>query len=131
MPCIQKGDQFVTTEKSKKGYMERLEDLIALAIFRNKGQFEVKLRKEIVKQDTLPEEADKQKARKNWYLLMADFALVGSGGEIRTVTKVYAFGDINETGADEKVIRSIANERLKMDYQRFRDAGIEYQEKRF
>jgi len=121
----------VTTEESKKGYMERLEDLIALAISRNKGQFEVKLRKEIVKQDTLPEEADKQKARKNWYLLMADFALVGSGGEIRTVTKVYAFGDINEPGAEEKVIRSIANERLKMDYQRFRDAGIEYQEKRF
>jgi hypothetical protein len=120
----------MTTEESKKGYMERLEDLIALAISRNKGQFEVNLRKEIVKQDILPEE-DKQKARKNWYLLMADFALVGSGGENRTVTKVYAFGDINETGAEEKVIRSIANERLKMDYQRFRDARIEYQEKSF
>jgi hypothetical protein len=121
----------VTTEKSKKGYMERLEDLIALAISRNKGQFEVNLRKEIVKQDTLVEEADKQKVGKNWYLLMADFALAGSGGKIRTVTKVYAFGDINETNAEEKVIRSIANERLKMDYQRFRDAGIEYQEKPF
>ena len=111
--------------------MERLEDLIALAISRNKGQFEVNLRKEIVKQDALPDEADKQKAGKNWYLLMADFALTGSGGEIRTATKVYAFGDINETGAEEKVIRSIANERLKMDYQRFRDAGIEYLEKFF
>jgi hypothetical protein len=121
----------VTTEKSKKGYMERLEDLIALAISRNKGQFEVNLRKEIVKQETLPGEADKQKAGKNWYLLMADFALTGSGGQIRTATKVYAFGDIHESGAEEEVIRSIANERLKMDYQRFRDAGIEYQEKRF
>jgi hypothetical protein len=121
----------VTTEKSKKGYMERLEDLIALAISRNKGQFEVNLRKEIVKQDALPEKADIQKARKNWYLLMADFALVGSGGQIRTVTKVYSFGDINETGAEEKMIRSIANERLKMDYQRFRDARIECQEKFF
>jgi len=121
----------VTTKESKKGYMERLEDLIALAISRNKGQFEVKLRKEIVKQDTLPGEADTQKAGKNWYLLMADFALTGSGGEIRTATKVYAFGDINETGAEEEVIRSIANERLKMDYQRFRDAGIEYLEKFF
>ena len=122
----------MTTKESKKGYMERLEDLIALAISRNKGQFEVKLRKEIVKQDTLAEEADKQKAGKNWYLLMADFALAGSGGgKIRRVTKVYAFGDINETGAEEMVIRSIANERLKMDYQRFRDAGIKYQEKRF
>ena len=96
----------MTTEKSKKGYMERLEDLIALAISRNKGQFEVNLRKEIVKQDTLPGEADKQKAGKNWYLLMADFALAGSGGKIRTVTKVYAFGDINETDAEEKVIRN-------------------------
>ena len=121
----------MTTKESKKGYMERLEDLIALAISRNKGQFEPKLRKEIVKQDTLAEEADKQKAVKNWYLLMADFALTGSGGEIRTVTKVYAFGDINESGAEEEVIRSIANERLKLDYQRFRDAGIEYLEKRF
>ena len=113
------------TEESMKGYMERLEDLIALAISRNKGQFEVNLRKEIVKQDTPPEVSDKQKTRKNWYLLMADFSLVGSGAEIRKVTKVYAFGDINETGAEEKVIRSIADERLKMDYQRFRDAGIE------
>jgi hypothetical protein len=121
----------VTTEESKKGYMERLEDLIALAISRNKGRFEVNLRKEIVKQDTLPAAAGKQKAGKNWYLFMADFALKGSGGEIRTVTKVYAFGDINETEEEEKVIRSIANERLKMDYQRFRDAGIEYQEKIF
>ncbi len=121
----------MTTEKSKKGYMERLEDLIALAISRNKGRFEANLRKEIVKQDSLAEKADKQKARKNWYLLMIDFALVGSGGENRTVTKVYAFGDINETGAEEKVILNIANERLRMDYQRFRDAGIEYQEKFF
>jgi hypothetical protein len=117
----------VTTEESKKGYMGRLEDLIALAISRNKGQFEVSLRKETVQQDTLAE-ADEHKARKNWYLLMADFALTGSGGDIRTVTKVYAFGDIHESGAEEEVIRSIANERLKMDYQRFRDAGIEYQE---
>ncbi len=111
--------------------MERLEDLIALAISRNKGKFEVSLRKETVKQDTLPKAADKQKAGKSWYLLMADFALTGSGGGIRTVTKVYAFGDIHETGAEEEVIRSIANERLKMDYQRFRDAGIEHQEKHF
>jgi hypothetical protein len=84
-----------------------------------------------VKQDTLAEATDKLKAGKNWYLLMADFALTGSGGEIRSVTKVYAFGDINESGAEEEVIRSIANERLKIDYQRFRDAGIEYQENFF
>lgn len=121
----------MTTEESKKDYMGRLEDLIARAISRNKGQFEVSLRKETVKQDILAAEADKQKAGKNWYLLMADFALTGSGGDIRTVTKVYAFGDINETGAEEEMIRSIANERLKMDYQRFRDAGIAYPEKLF
>ncbi|WP_028323831.1 hypothetical protein [Desulfatirhabdium butyrativorans] len=114
----------MTTEEGKKGYMERLEDLIALAISRNKGQFEAKLRKEIVKQDMLPDETGEQKARKNWYLLIADFALTGSGGKNRTVTKVYAFGDIHETAAEEEVIRSIANERLKMDYQRLRDAGI-------
>ena len=111
--------------------MERLEDLIALAISRNKGQFEVNLRKETVSQDTLSAETDKQKAGKNWYLLLADFALTGSGGNIRTATKVYAFGDIHETGAEEEVIRSIANERLKMDYQRFRDTGVEYQENFF
>ena len=111
--------------------MERLEDLIALAISRNKGQFEVSLRKEIVKQVALAAEADKQKDGKDWYLLMADFALVGSGGDIRTAAKVYAFGDIKESGAEEEVIRSIANERLKMDYQRFRDAGIEYRENFF
>jgi hypothetical protein len=128
---IQNGDVFMTTEESNKGYRLRLEDLIALAISRNKGRFEIDLRKEIVKQETLPEEVGKQKNRKNWYLLMADFSLVASGGEECTVTKVYAFGDIHETGAEEKVIQSIANERLKIDYLRFRDARIEYQEKYF
>lgn len=112
--------------------MERLEDLIALAISRNKGQFEVALRKEVVKQDALTaEEAHEQKARKNWYLLMADFVLTGSGADTRTATKVYAFGDIHETGAEEEVIRSIANERLKTDYRRFQDAGIAASEKFF
>ena len=114
----------MTTEESQKGYMERLEDLIALAISRNKGQFEAKLRKEMVKQDMLPEETGEQTARKNRYLLIADFSMIGSGGKNRTVTKVYAFGDIQETVSEQEVIRSIANERLKMDYQRLRDAGI-------
>ncbi len=120
------------TKKREYQNTERLEDLIAVAISLNKGRFEINLRKEIVKQDTpLAEAADKQKAGKNWYLLMADFALTGSGGKTRTVTKVYAFGDINETGVEENMIRSIASERLKMDYQRFRDAGIEYLKKFF
>jgi len=121
----------MTTEENRKGYKERLEDFIALARSRKKAQFEVNLRKQIVKQSILSEEDINLKAEKDMYLLMADFALVGLGDESRTVTKIYAFGDINETDVEEKVIRIIANERLKTDYQRIRDAKIEYQKKFF
>jgi hypothetical protein len=119
------------TEESGESYKERLEDLIGLAISRNKGQFKVNLRKEIVKERILPEESDNLKVERDWYLLMADFSIVGLGDKRRIVTKVYAFGDADETDMEEQVIRIIANERLKMDYQRLRDAGIEYEEKFF
>jgi hypothetical protein len=121
----------MTTEENRKGYKERLEDFIALGKSRKNAQFEVNLRKQIVKQSIIPEETDNLKVEKNLYLLMADFALVGLGDERRTVTKIYAFGDINETGVEEKVIRIIANERLKMDYQRLQDAKIDFQKKFF
>jgi hypothetical protein len=121
----------MTTGKIQKGYQERLEDFISFAKSVKPGQIEVNLHKEVIKQLTHPEETDNLKVEKDLYLLMADFTMTGAPGERQEVAKVYAFGAINETEVEEKVIRNIANERLKIDYQRFRDAKIEYQEKFF
>ena len=121
----------MTTGESQRVYKERLEDFISLAKSGKKFQIEVNLRKEIVKQVTHPEETDNLEVERILYLLMADFTMVGAPGERHEVSKVYALGDINETEVDEKVTRNIANERLKMDYHRFRDAKIDYQEEFF
>ena len=121
----------MTTIEREVSYKERLEDFIALAISRNKGRFEVNLRKEIVKRKVFPEETDNLKVEKDLYLLMADFTLVDLNDKSRKVTKIYAFGDINENEVEEKLIRTIANERIKLDYQRLRDADIKCQERFF
>lgn len=121
----------MTKVESEKGYTERLEDLISMANAGKPCQIGVNLRKEIVKQLIFPEETDNLKVERDLYLLMADFTPAGGGAEGRKSTKVYAFGAINETDVEEKVVRSIANERLKMDYRRFRDAKVQCEEKFF
>jgi hypothetical protein len=53
------------------------------------------------------------------------------GGEVQNVTKVYMFGSLESSQDVTKVDRNIANERLKMDYKRLRDANITFEEKYF
>jgi hypothetical protein len=115
----------------QRGRKERLEDFIDLAKKGKKVRVKVHLRKEIVKQMGHPEETDNMSVEMDMALLVGDFVPVGLQGEDRMVTKVYGIASINETEIDEKIIRNIANERLKTDYKRLKDGRIEVEEKFF
>ncbi len=64
------------------------------------------------------------------YLLLGNFAF-RTGEEEQTVSKVYMFGSMEESLENANVNKNIANERLKMDYKRLRDSGLEFEEKFF
>jgi hypothetical protein len=115
----------------QRGRKERLEDFIDLAKAGKKVQIKVQLRKEIVKQMGHPEETDDMSVELDMVLLIGDFVPVSLQGDTHLVTKVYGIVSINETEVDEKIIRNIANERLKMDYKRLKDGRIECEEKFF
>ena len=122
------------TRGKEKGYDERVENLVSLAKSGKGGQIKINLNKEIVKQMTTTEETDDLKEEKDLYLLVGHFAMLDAQDKHHDVTKVYAVGNINETDIEEKVIRNIANERLKMDYQRLhdiKDIEIDYQKLSF
>jgi hypothetical protein len=108
----------------------RLEDYIALAQQGKPVRVEVKLRTQAVLQKVHPEETEDLRAEIAMYLLVADFTLAAEGGSC-VVSKVYAFGAEKEPRESAQVNRSIANERLKMDYKRLKDAGIAVDEKYF
>jgi hypothetical protein len=121
----------MTKENVQRGRKVRLEDFIDLARGGKKVQVRVHLRKEIVKQMGHPEETDDMSVEMDMALLIGDFDPVGLQGEGHLVTKVYGIASINETEVDEKIIRNIANERLKMDYKRLKDGKIEFEEEFF
>jgi hypothetical protein len=108
----------------------RLEDYIALAQQGKRVRVEVKLRTQPVQQKVHPEETEDLRAEIAMYLLIGDFTLTAEG-ESCVVSKVYAFGAEKEPLESAQVNRSIANERLKMDYKRLKDAKIAVDEKYF
>ena len=65
-------------------------------------------------------------------MLMADFIPNQiAQGMPSMVSKVYAICPINECEIDDKTTRRIANERLRMDYTRLREARVKFEEKYF
>ena len=108
----------------------RLEDYIALAEQGKRVRVDVKLRKQAVQQKVHPEETADMREDIGMYLLLADFTLTAEG-ESCVVSKVYAFGAEGEPLETARVSRSIATERLKMDYKRLKAANIAVDEKYF
>lgn len=114
----------------EKGEFSRLEDFIALA---NKGEdvrMEIELSKQLVKQKVHPEETIDMKDEIDMCLFIGDYTFK-VGKESRKITKVYILFSMEESQAATRVDRSVANERLKMDYKRLRDANITFEEKFF
>ena len=116
--------------KQQKSTTSRLEDFIDLARKGKRAKLEMNLRKQIIIQKGPTEKPYYLKVDKDMYLLMADF-IFGTAPNIIAVSKVYAMGCMVESITEEQVNKSVANERLKMDYQRLKHAGIKFDEKYF
>lgn len=107
-----------------QGRLTRIETYLDMAQSGREVRLEVTLHKDIIKQSMLTDEADNLRIEKDIYLLMADFRPVGADESAPTVSKVYAFGSINDSQVDAQTVRLIANERIKMDYERLTHKGI-------
>jgi len=110
--------------------LNRLEYFIQLAKKRKKVEVEVTLRKEFVEQKVHPDETDDSTGMTHMYLLLGDF-LCECEGESSTISKIYVYGTEEESVSSGRVNQSVANARLKMDYQRLKDAKIKFEEKYF
>jgi hypothetical protein len=113
----------------KTGFV-RLEEYIDLAREGKKVSVEVGLRKDTVTQKVHPEETETMSREMSMYLLIGDF-IFKVDGEERKVSKVYMYGSAEESLDAARIDRHIANQRLKMDYQRLKDVKIEVEEKYF
>jgi hypothetical protein len=131
MKTIEKGVWKMADEHSKTGTLAMIETYLKMAEAGQEIGLDVKLHKEIIKQSLLTNEADNLRIEKDVYLLIADYIPKASAKDLQIVSKVYAFGSINNTEIEEKTTRLIANERLKIDYDRLRSAGINFQEIQF
>lgn len=108
----------------------RIEDFIALAKEGKQVNASIELRKQLVSQKVHPGETEDMKSEMDMYLLLGDYTF-RVGNEEKLVSKVYMYGSSEESLNDAKINKSIADERLKMDYKRMQDANITFEEKYF
>jgi hypothetical protein len=108
----------------------RIEDFIALAKEGKDVKAEIALGKQNVSQKVHPGETEEMKGEVDMYLLTGNYSF-SVGNWKKVVSKVYMFGSSEESMNDAKINKSIANERLKMDYKRMQDAKITFEEKYF
>jgi hypothetical protein len=108
----------------------RIEDFIALAKEGKDVHAAIDLKKQVVAQKVHPDETEDMKSEIDMYLLIADYTFK-VGKNVKPVAKVYMFGSSEESPDAARVNKSIANARLKIDYQRMRDVNITFEEKYF
>lgn len=117
-------------EVSGKSELLRIEDFIALAKEGKDVNVTVDLRQEFVSQKVHPGDTEELKGAIDMYLLFGDYTFrIGSWEKL--VSKVYMYGSTEESLNETKINKSIANERLKLDYQRLKDVNIHFEEKYF
>ena len=110
--------------------LNRLEDFIDVARKGQKVGLAIDLRKSLFRQKVHPEETDDMTVEQDMYFLIGDFKF-NVPGKIATIPKVYVLGSLGESPTESQVNRQVANERLKMDYHRIKNAGIAFEEKYF
>jgi hypothetical protein len=108
----------------------RLEDIITLASEGKDINAEVELKKQVLTQKVHPEDTEGMKREIDMYLLIGVYTFQ-IGNEIKQVSKVYVYGFLEEPPGAFWVNVNIANARLKIDYQRLKDAKIVFKEKYF
>ena len=107
-----------------------LEDFIRLAKEGKDVRLSVELRKQYIPGKVHPTHTEEGKSETESYLLIGDYTC-SVGEEVHKVPKVYVFGSAEESLKTAKVHKNIANERLKRDYSRLREAKIKVEEKYF
>ena len=117
-------------EVSGKGELLRIEDFIALAKEGKDVKGLIELRNQPVSQKIHPGDTEELKGELDMYLLFGDYTfMIGSWKKV--ISKIYMYGSTGELLNDTKINKSIANERLKLDYQRLKDVNIHFEEKYF
>ena len=118
------------TKGSEINTCNRIEDFIVLSEQVDKVSATVELRKQIVTQKVHPEDTAEMKNEVDMYLLFGDYTF-SVGTNTKKVSKSYMYGSTIEATNDAKISKNIANERLKMDYKRLKNAKVELEEKYF
>lgn len=108
----------------------RIEDFIAFAREGKNVHAEVDLRKQVVTQKVHPGDTEDLKTEIDVYLLIGAYTF-WIEKEVRQVSKVYMYGSLEEPPNVFWTNVNIANARLKMDYQRLKDAKMTFEEKYF
>ena len=122
----------MASEMKATGLKERLDDFINISLSGKPVQLEIKLHERYIKQVSQSESTDDIDVETDRCLFMADFRAIPAVRDIPAiVTKVYALSPINENEIDAKTTRRIANERLRWDYTRLKEARIRFEEKYF
>ena len=114
----------------EKGDYRRIEDFIAFANGGGKVDLEIELKKQLVTQKVPQGVTEDMRDEIDMYLLTADY-IFRVGKDMKLVSKVYVFGSSEEPQNVIKLNSNIANARLRMDYQRLKDADITFEEKYF
>lgn len=108
----------------------RLEDFIRLSKQGEQVQIAIDLSKLTIEQKVHPEETEGATGEIASYLLVGDYKC-SVGERLSKIRKVYLMGSMEESLDAVKMNRNIANERLKIDYRRLKDAGIKIEERFF
>jgi hypothetical protein len=106
----------------------RLEDFISIARTGEKVDLTVVLNKRIFTRKFDSYTMGDPEDEIDMYMLSADYVFI-VGGKTNEVTKFYVSGIEGESSIATKNNIYIANERLKMDYKRLREAEIVFEEK--
>ena len=114
----------------EKAEFARLEDFIHLAEQGGDVQLQVELRRQAIKQKVHHGETEHGEGEINAYLLIGDYTFRMEGDRYK-VSKIYMLGSAEEPAEAARLNSNIANERLKMDYQRLTGAGITFSAKYF
>jgi hypothetical protein len=114
----------------EKAEFARLEDFIQLAEQGRDVQLQVELRRQAIKQKVHHGEAAHGEGEISAYLLIGEYNFRMEGDRYK-VSKIYMLGSAEESAEAARLNSNIANERLKMDYQRLTGAGITFSAKYF
>ena len=108
---------------TKQRVFNRLDDFITIARKGKEVELTIVLDKRIFKRKFAPSTMGDPGDEIDTYILAANYVFVVEG-KIREFTKFYAFGVEGDSPSAVQREIDVANERLKMDYKRLREAKI-------